>query len=230
MSGDPSTRDAAQRALVKLAAEPVVRLRKEAPLRATYFDALLNPDEPRNLLLWLNDPTAYRVAAGNAGWAAFRNVCRRKYNLDPEADGPITAARFLGEREGAWDIVWRRFAEATKAYPYLPDLLRRARPKRPRSRFDFSESWPQENEDAEANLRERLTALRETLPEQARAEITALEAQHAERRSWVWADLGLSPLADALEHLVVVSAQTVRHISGGQPRMWSQAMLCMGGR
>jgi hypothetical protein len=214
MSGDAATRDAAQRALVKLAAEPVARLRKEAPLRAAYFDALLNPDEPRNLLLWLNDPPAYRAAVGAAEWAAFRDVCRRKYSLDPEADGPITAAQLLGEREGAWDVVWRRFAEAPQAYPNLPDLLRRARPKGPRSLFAYSESWPQENEDAEAELRERLTALRETLPGQARAEVSALEAQHASRRSWVWADLGFSPLAAALEHLAALAAQTTRQIGG----------------
>ena len=43
-------------ALLKLVDEPITKLKQEAPLRAPYFDALLNPDESRNLLLWLNDP------------------------------------------------------------------------------------------------------------------------------------------------------------------------------
>src|SRR5207245_4943613 len=45
VGSDISTKEALQRALLKLADEPVARLKKEAPLRASFFDALLNPDE-----------------------------------------------------------------------------------------------------------------------------------------------------------------------------------------
>jgi hypothetical protein len=213
-SGDNATREAAQRALLRLATEPTAHLRKEAPLRAAFFDALLNPDEPRNLLLWLNNQQEYRTGASDAAWAAFRDVCRRKYAFDPVADGPVTAAQLLGEREGAWDTVWRRFAEAPAAYPGLPELLRRARPQRPTSLFDYSESWPQENEDAEAALRERLTALRAVLPDQSRVELAELERQHAPRRGWVWAALGLAPLAVALEHLAQLAQGSARRVGG----------------
>jgi hypothetical protein len=110
--------------------------------------------------------------------------------------------------------VWRRFAEAPHTYPNVPELLQRARPQRPRSLFDYSESWPQENEEAETSLRERLSALRGALPQQARTEIAALENEHAPRRSWVWATLGRSPLAAALEHLAALAQSTARPLVG----------------
>ncbi len=56
VGGDQATKEALKRALLKLAYEPIAHLRKQAPLRAPFFDALLNLDEVRSLLLWLNDP------------------------------------------------------------------------------------------------------------------------------------------------------------------------------
>ena len=45
--------------------------------------------------------------ASAAAWAAFRDVCRSNYTCAPAADGPLTAARLLGERESTWDTVSR---------------------------------------------------------------------------------------------------------------------------
>ena len=39
VGGDTATREALQRALVRVSEEPVARLRKEAPLRAQFFDS-----------------------------------------------------------------------------------------------------------------------------------------------------------------------------------------------
>ena len=85
----------------------------------------------------------------------------------------ISAASLFGQRQGAWDIVWRRFEEAPHAYPHLPDLLRRARPEQ-MSLFSHIESWPQDNEDAENALRERLLAQRERFPQDVRLTIHTL--------------------------------------------------------
>jgi hypothetical protein len=94
----------------------------------------------------------------------------------------MAAMRLLGEHQGAWEAVWNRFKEAPHAYPYIPELLRNAGPQQP-SLFTLSESWPQDNETAELELRERFTSLRSKLPDEVRAEINSLDKNHAVRRN-----------------------------------------------
>jgi len=210
---DNATKGALQRALLKLVDEPIERLRKEAPLRASFFDALLHPDEVRNLLLWLNDSAGYRKRCTDAEWASFCDVCKRKYSFHPEQDGTATAVMLLGEHRDEWSIVWNRFKEAPHSYPHLPELLRHARPMQ-MSLFDLSESWPQDNEAAELKLREGLNDLANLLPQEIRARINDLEIEHAQRRSWVWAMLGQSPLVIALSYLTRLASETERKLDG----------------
>jgi hypothetical protein len=210
---DSATKEAMQRALLKLADEPITRLKKEAPLRASFFDALLNPDEVRSLLLWLNDPEGYPKRCSAAEWASFCDLCKRKYSFHPEKDGVMTAAALFGQHQEAWSNVWNRFKEAPHAYPHLPDLLHQARPQQ--SLFELlSESWPQDNETAERTLRESLTKLRDLPPYDVRAAIDDLEQEHAPRRYWVWAMLGQSPLAKALGYLTALAKETERSPGG----------------
>lgn len=213
IAGDTATRAALQRALLKFTDESITRLQKDAPLRATFFDALWNPDEARNLLLWLNDPTAYSQRCSDAEWASFGDLCTRKYGFHPEEDGPVTAAGLFGQRQDVWGIVWNRFAEAPHAYPNLPALLQRARPQQ-MSLFISAESWPQDNEEAEKTLRESLLGQRDRLPHEVRKTIYALEKEHAPRRSWVWAALGRSPLGIALQYLTSLAKETERAFGG----------------
>ena len=56
VGSDASTREALQRSLTKLAAETVDTLRRVAPLRAVFLHGLLQPDDARNVLNWINDP------------------------------------------------------------------------------------------------------------------------------------------------------------------------------
>jgi len=210
---DSGTKEALQRALLKLADEPIARLKKEAPLRATFFDALLNPDEVRSLLLWLNDSEGYPKRCSAAEWASFCDLCKRKYGFHPEKDGVMTAMVLFGQHQGVWSNVWNRFKEAPHAYPHLPELLRRARPQQ-LSLFALSESWPQDNEAAEQTLRESLTRLRDLPPHEVRAVINDLEHEYAPRRTWVWAMLGRSPLAMALRYLTALAKETERPLVG----------------
>jgi len=210
---DSATKEALQRALLKLADEPIARLKKEAPLRAPFFDALLNPDEVRSLLLWLNDSEGYPKRCSAAEWASFCGLCQRKYGFHPEKDGVMTAMAFFGQHQDFWSNVWNRFKEAPHAYPHLPELLRRARPQQ-LPLFALSESWPQDNATAENNLRERLTRLRDLPPHEVRAAINDLEQEHAPRRTWVWAMLGQSPLAMALRYLTALAKETERPLGG----------------
>jgi hypothetical protein len=213
VSTDSATKEALQRALLKLVDEPIARLKKEAPLRAPFFDALLNPDEVRSLLLWLNDSEGYPKRCSAAEWASFCGLCKRKYGFHPEKDGVMTAMVLFGQHQDVWENVWNRFKEAPQAYPHLPELLRRARPQQ-LPLFALSESWPQDNETAEHTLRERLARLRDLPPHEVRAAIHDLDQEHAPRRTWVWAMLGRSPLAMALSYLVALAKETERPLGG----------------
>jgi hypothetical protein len=213
VSADDATREAMQRALAKLADEPIANLQKQAPLKAAFFDALLNPDDARNLLLWLNNPAEYVKRCAPEEWAAFCQLCKSKYGFHPEQDGEITGARKLGERQGAWARAWQRFAEAPQAYPNLPDRLRNARPQQ-LDMFELASVWPQDNERAEEQLRGKLGELRAKYEVDVRALIHALESENAARRAWVWNSLGLAPLAVALEHLATLAHEVEQPITG----------------
>ncbi len=204
IGGDNETRDAAQRALAKLASVEVARLTAESPLRAQFFNSLLRPDDVRSLLTWLNDQDEYLKSCSADEWKAFCSLCKTKYRFDPKGDGPLNAGQKLGERmEQEWEIAWTRFTEAPSAYPKIPDLLRRARPKKDAGMFAKPDAWPQANERDEGELREDLLKIGEMMPADARARLKELDApqEHGKRRGWVWAKIGQSPLALALAPL-----------------------------
>ena len=211
-ANDQDTRDALLRALPVLAHEPLVGLRQQAPLQAPYLDGLLHPDEVRSLLLWMDDPQGYREQASTEEWAAFRQICRRN-GLDPERDGELAAATLVAGGAQIWSSVWERYLEAPHRYPNLPDLLRRARPQRELFAPPVP-YWPQDNEAAEADLRQALLDMDEQPPARVRERLQALEEEHGHRRDWVWARLGQAPLARALEHLVRMATMSANSLAG----------------
>lgn len=217
VSTDAATREALPRTLLRLADEPLAALRAEAPLTAARLNALLNPEPVRDLLLWLNDPQRQRAAKDAAAWAAFRDHCRQQFGFDPDADGPLTAAALLGRRQGAWQTVWNRFAEAPARYPALPTALRQARPTQADDLFSEPSSWPQDNEEAEATLRGDLLALPDSQAE-ARRQVRDLAQRHGLRRQWVWAELGQSPLACVLPALAALTDATEDALGGTTPQ------------
>lgn len=230
VGSDAATREAMQRALLPLSQETVSALKKEAPLTAAKFNGLLNPEPVRNLLLYLDDTKGQRAARDPLAWSAFRAICKEQFGYDPETDGELTGARMLGERQGDWHTVWNRFAEAPTKYPNLPDLLRRARPKADGGLFADPSSWPQDNEEAETKLREGLSAIQGMVPSDARKAIQALETEHAKRRTWVWAELGDSPLATSLQALVRLAEETENELGGATPDDIANAYAAGGWR
>lgn len=214
LAGDAATKEALGRALLKVAYEPVARLRKEAPLRAAFFNELLNPDQTRRLLLWLNDPQGYPKQVTPSEWYAFCEICQNKYGFHPVDDGPLVAAGLLGGHPGAWAIIWDRYNENPESYAGLPDLLRRARPPQS-SFFDAPQPyWPQDTEAAEAEVQAALLALKDAMPIAARAAVARLEADHGPRRDWVWAKLGQAPLAQALQPLAALAKASEKALGG----------------
>ena len=193
VEADRGTKEALQRSLVKLAREPIEAIRKAVPLRASYLDELIHPDTVKDVLRWLNDPKGYRQECSEPQWVAFAALCKSHYNFHPDRDSPVSVAEKLGQQQGNWGMVWRRFAEAPASYSTIPEWLREAKPQKTLPLLDHSESWPQDNETAEASLRDALLRLSDLDPDAARRKILELDQMHGQRRDWVWVSFGSSP-------------------------------------
>ena len=208
---DAATRRAMQRAVGELATAQVRALRGRR-LEAEDFDRLFSDDLTRDMLVWLGDAKAVSASWDSACRRAFMERCKADLGFDPEKDGELAAAELLGRREGAWEPVWRRFAESPALYPKMPELLHNAMPDNlfaePRS------SWPQNNAQDETDLRTGLLAVENLAPAAARAKVVELEKEHGHRRDWVWAKLGQAPLAQALEHLTALAERTSKELGG----------------
>jgi hypothetical protein len=210
LARDQDTLVALERALREVAEIPVDRLRGRR-LEAEDFDRLLLSDVVRDLLRWMNDPKKAKERMGSKRWEAFCNQCRSQFNFDPEKDSEITAGERLGLGREPWKEVWERFEEAPQVYPGIPDLLRRSKPDE--LRFE-RERWPDLNDQDEEEVRTELAALKNFSHCEACAKVLELEQKHAERRTWVWVQLGLSPMARVLEPLARL-ARVVRSALGG---------------
>jgi hypothetical protein len=208
---DQLTLQAMQGALSHLAVVPVARLRSKR-LEAEDFDKLMIGDTPRDVLLWLGDPDGTRGQWDEGKWSAFRNRCRQDYGFDPETDGEIVGGEKLGQRKDAWYGVWERFAESPALYPGITALLRRAKPKG--TLIFEKEPWPDENDTMENQLRAALLEVGSMKPAEARQRLEQLETKHGPRRKWVWARLGMCPLANAMEHLALVAKRTTTTLGG----------------
>ncbi|MEO3810719.1 BREX-1 system phosphatase PglZ type B [Sphaerisporangium sp. B11E5] len=210
IADDAETTSALLLALDRLLDEPIERVSKHL-LDADYLLELVNEDPVRSLLRWLDDPHGFRTRSDNKQWTAFVQQCKADYGFDPTADGEVTAARKLGGRTGAWANVWMRFAETPDRYGGVVDQLRKARPRE--LCVANADSWPQDNERAERQLRDQLRDFEALTPDRARNEVARLENEHGWRRGTVWADLDHAPLAFALEQLVVLGELTTQPLS-----------------
>ena len=207
---DRNTRRSMIGALAQLAVTPIKRLLGKR-LEAEDFDKLMIEDTPRDLLVWLNSSAQTQEKWDTNTWAAFISRCKSEYGFDPDKDGEIVAGEKLGERyDDVWKNLWQRYEESPLLYPGIPDLLRRSKPNIP----VFRDSWPDENDSEEESLRQELIGLSEKSSAEARQEIGALEARHHKRRAWVWAGIGQSSLALALEHLAVIAEEASQSIGG----------------
>lgn len=209
---DNDTKRAMQLALYRLLDQELATLRGNH-LNAVFFNTIVTGDPVRDLLLWLDQGDAFRVSRDENAWRGFVEICKSQLGFDPENDGPIKAASLLAARKGPWDNVWSRFREAPARYATLPSLIRKTSP--PMDLFEDKSSWPQWNEQQETSLRQTLVAIAKLPPHMARERLADAELEHQSRRETVWADLGETPLAQALEHLVVVAKGTAQSLAAG---------------
>ena len=213
---DAATAEAMRRALLKLAHLPLSELAGRR-LDSYDFDEMLSGgDSVKDVLRWIDSENTQDPKGDAAGWAAFRNICKKDFAFDPVQEGRLGAAERMGRRDGKWRKVWERFADAPAKYPGVPEMLRQARPKGNTDLFDqaASGSWPQENEGAEQQLRAELLMLEHASLAAAAARIAKLEQEHAARREWVWSALGKAPLAHALRHLHALAGAVAKPVAG----------------
>ena len=158
--GDSDTAVALDRSLAVLLNEKITDLSGQK-LDAQYFNMLLTPDLPIEILRWMNDPAAARKRKTEPEWKAFCAQSLADYRLHPEKDGELCAAKSLGNRAGGWGKVWKRFAEAPTKYPGVVALLEKAAPKKDGMLPLDREFWPTYNAEDEAALAKVLLELKD---------------------------------------------------------------------
>lgn len=197
---DRRTEEAMLRALPLLAEIDLSALRGRR-LDADDFDKLSVADPVRDLLLWLNQPETFEAGAEGTRWESFRSVVKSEFGLDPEETSPSEVAGRLLRAARELDLVWERFMEAPQLYAGVAKLLRDpAGTGQGHLTLDPARD-PRINEREENELRQALEAVPRLSQPAARARVLELEARHGVRRGWVWARLGWSAWAKALEPL-----------------------------
>ena len=226
VAGDRATSEALLRALAEVALTPVAQLEGRR-LEADDFDRMLAGDVIRDLLRWMGDPDAARTRLGENGWHAFCNRCRDELGFDPAQEADVVAGERMAKGEGAWAAVWERFTEAPGSYGDVAGLLRRSAPA-DALRFEERERWPDLNEEDEQAVRRALQELRALPHGEACDAVAALERAHGARRTWVWARLGLAPMAEILKPLSGLAASAQRALGGSEPADVAAAYLERG--
>ena len=212
---DNEAKNAMRLSLFRLLDERIDLL-EDKHLDKDYFNKLLTSGDPiRDLLQWIDNPQQFRDNCDTNTWNAFTAICKSQLKFDPAKDGELEAAERLGERAPPWDSVWQRFADAPRKYPNIPVQIRKTKLPQTTTLFPDFGGWPQWNDQKESELRGGLKSVDTLSPSDARLKIGALEKTHGDRRQEVWAELGMSPLAVALEHLTVLAKVTTDSLAAG---------------
>jgi len=216
---DNDAKNAMQLALYRLLDEDISLL-KGKRLDKDYFNTLLTGGDPvRDLLQWLDNSEAFKAGRGENEWLAFVEVCKSQLGFNPQDDGSLLGAENLAIHEGPWKAVWERYCEAPNRYPNIPNQIRKC--NMPLDLFANAQThggWPQWNDRQEEDLRKALSGLSSLPDQKARQRILELDKSHRERRKLVWVELGESPLALALRHLVILSEVTSNPLTAGSTK------------
>lgn len=180
---------------------------KGRQINAEWLLGLMAPNPTRDVLAWMNDPTSARNQWGDVLWEVFSKRCKADFGFDPTADGVLIAAERLAKGDGKWAAVAELYKDSFASFPGVFGLLAKLQPPQ-LGLFPDQETlagYPQANEQGESALRYALAACAGMVAAQARTAVLAAEKEHGLRRSWLWARMGCSPLAEALAHLAQVA-------------------------
>lgn len=218
LAGDQATKAALSRALPEVASVPLEQLRGKR-LEAEDFNAYLVPDAIRDLLQWMADPAAFQQRCSQEQWEVLCSTWKKDLKFDPAKDGELSAAERLTQGKSGWDKVWQRFADNPTAFPGIPELLRRVEPDQYGLAVggqDLSR-WPSHNDACEDQVLTGLQGLAGKSHAEACRCVREMEGQHRERRGWIWAQLGLSPMAKLLEPLGLLAQRADQPLVGSTP-------------
>lgn len=216
---DEKTKSAMQMALFRFLDEDL-EMQKGKRLDKDYFNTLLTGGNPiRDLLQWLDQGDVFKESMEQIVWRGFVEVCKSQLAFDPENDGLLAGATKLANHTGPWKPVWERYCEAPMRYPNIPKQIRKVPP--PTGTFFWQldngefDGWPQWNKDREDSLRSEITRLNDLPAHEGRKMIIELAKDHTRRSSLVWAELGMAPLALAIEHLSNLATITSNPLAAG---------------
>lgn len=180
---------------------------KGRQINAEWLLGLMAPNPTRDVLFWMNDPASARNQWGDVLWDVFSKRCKVDFGFDPTADGVLIAAERLAKGDGKWAAVAELYKDSFASFPGVFGLLAKLQPPQ-LGLFPDQETlsgYPQANEQGESALRYALSACAGMVAAQARTAVLAAEKEHGPRRSWLWARMGRSPLAEALAYLAQVA-------------------------
>ena len=223
---DAPTRSAMLSSLRYLAETPAQYLMNRR-LEAEDFNKLAVPDPVRNVLLWMIAPERFREGCDQSQWNAFCGLCRAQFNLNPESDDVSVAAKRIIRDGGAWDEIWRRFSEAPANYLGMSDLLRVPQLGQGEFPLDLARQ-PSVNDDAEDTLRTGLESALALKHLDACQRVLELEGLHGNRRKWVWAQVGESPLAIALQPLAALARSAMAPLRADSLEAMTQGYVGVG--
>ncbi len=174
--------------------------------------ALSGGDPIKNLLAWLEEPEACETKWREAGhWQHFVDQCVDSFGVDlTKMEHPVLL-QLLCEGAGLWEPVWQRFVDTAQHHPRLIKSMMSVQP----TDLLFEPShYCSENARKESTLAQQLQVLAAEPSLQLRQQLDALNKQHAERREWLWASLGMSAWAKVLKPLQQIAEMTKQQLGG----------------
>lgn len=208
---DNATRDALKKTLPTIFQDSS-GLSGKTIIDADFLNNQLFPDIIPSILKWMCRGDAFLQSMEKGRAEVFNNLCKSQYDFEPDHRNIKAIVERLGSQKNSWKYVWQLYATAPHKYPEIEDLLRLAKPA------DLGigifalpdESWPQVNEQKEEALSMALVKTSKLDAKKALTVLNELETEHSDRRSWVWFELGKSPMANAVQYLVQMASKSLQ--------------------
>lgn len=210
VSRDEATKEALIKSLPNYFEDGVLLYRKKVD--ADLLNQLMFPQVIPTLLDWMEEGDQALSKFPLDQQESFRDVIKSQYHLNLDYSLVLDFVKYMGMQKTPWHQVWQYFANAPHKYPKILDLLRDAKPEDMGAGMFLvpDSSWPQVNEEREDQLKKAIHKLKKGTPEEALSLLKELQSQHKDRLSWIWAELGQSPFAEALPHLVALAEKSLQ--------------------
>lgn len=214
LAQDVATRNALTKSLPTIFRNPDLFANKPT-VDANFLYAELFPDIVPTILKWMCKGDVFLNTLDIGKREVFSTLCSTQYGFEPDPKNIKAIAELLGSQKSNWKYVWQIYASSPRKYPEIEELLRLSKPADLGTGFFGvpKESWPQINEEMEDSLAGSLSNLVKLDLTKALAVLKELDHEHKLRRSWVWQDLGKTPLADALMHLLEMASLSMASYS-----------------